>query len=330
MTIDLRTVSITPLRHTFDHLVRRMGADKPVSRYIEGTMDVQPVENFHYRPTWGPRFEIFDPGHTAIRMRDWYALKDPRQYYYGAYTIARARTQENADADFQFVESRGLADECPPPLRETILDFYLPLRHVAYGGNLNNTAIGGKGYGTAFTQAAVYYAVDQLAIAQYLTRLGLTLGDEESLARGKRAWLDGAAWQPLRRLVEDLLVQEDVFELFLAQDLVLDGLLYPLAYEEADRALRREAGSAVSMMTRFQAEWFAESSKWVDAVAKAAVAESGDNRALIVRWTDEWRARALEALAPVAALALPDSSAEALARVSDAFDARAARLGLAS
>ena len=33
MQIDLRTVSIKPLRHTFDNVARRIGADKPASRY---------------------------------------------------------------------------------------------------------------------------------------------------------------------------------------------------------------------------------------------------------------------------------------------------------
>ena len=41
MQIDLRTVSIKPLRHTFDNIARRIGADKPASRYQEGTLDMQ-------------------------------------------------------------------------------------------------------------------------------------------------------------------------------------------------------------------------------------------------------------------------------------------------
>src|SRR5215831_2956558 len=65
MQIDLRTVSITPLRQTFDHIAARLGADKPASRYIEATMDVQASANLHYRPTWDPEHEIFDPTRTA-------------------------------------------------------------------------------------------------------------------------------------------------------------------------------------------------------------------------------------------------------------------------
>ena len=103
MHIDLRTVSITPLRQTYDHIAARIGADKAASRYIEATMDVQADANLHYRPTWDPEHEIFDTSRTAITMRDWYAFKDPRQLYYGTYRQSRARMQEAAEADFEFV-----------------------------------------------------------------------------------------------------------------------------------------------------------------------------------------------------------------------------------
>jgi hypothetical protein len=106
MQIDLRTVTIKPLRHTFDHIARYLGTDKPVSRYLEGSIGIQPKDIFHYRPTWEPEREIFDEGRTKIRMKDWDALKDPRQFYYGAYTSARARQQDTAEANFDFVEVR--------------------------------------------------------------------------------------------------------------------------------------------------------------------------------------------------------------------------------
>lgn len=70
MQIDLRTVTIKPLRHTFDNIARRIGADKPASRYQEGTLDMQQTANFHYRPTWDPEHDIYDASRTAIKMAD--------------------------------------------------------------------------------------------------------------------------------------------------------------------------------------------------------------------------------------------------------------------
>ena len=83
MHIDLQTVSIKPLRHTFDNIARRIGADKPATRYQEGTLDMQQTANFHYRPTWDPDHDIYDASRSAIKMADWYAFKDARQFFYG-------------------------------------------------------------------------------------------------------------------------------------------------------------------------------------------------------------------------------------------------------
>jgi phenol hydroxylase P1 protein len=328
MQIDLRTVSITPLRQTYNHIAERLGADKPASRYIEGTMNVQPDANFHYRPTWDPQHELFDPRRTRLVMRDWYALKDPRQFYYGAYTQARARMQEVAEADFEFVEERGLADRYDDAARRKALDFYVPLRHVAWGANMNGAYQCAYGYGTAITQPCLYAGMDQLGIAQYLTRLGLLLGNQGELEAGKQAWLQAPAWQGLRRLVEDTWVLKDWFELFVAQNLVLDGVLFALAYKEVDQVLSEQAGPVVSMLTRFQAEWGQDANKWVDAVMKVAAAESPENKELLSHWYAHWRGRVQEALAPIAELALGADGADALARSVAAVDGRMNKAGL--
>ncbi|MCA0440939.1 MAG: aromatic/alkene monooxygenase hydroxylase subunit beta [Paenacidovorax caeni] len=328
MQIDLRTVSITPLRQTYNHIAERLGADKPASRYIEGTMNVQPDANFHYRPTWDPQHELFDPRRTRLVMQDWYALKDPRQFYYGAYTQARARMQEVAEADFEFVEERGLADRYDDAARRKALDFYVPLRHVAWGANMNGAYQCAYGYGTAITQPCLYAGMDQLGIAQYLTRLGLLLGNQGELEAGKQAWLQAPAWQGLRRLVEDTWVLKDWFELFVAQNLVLDGVLFALAYKEVDQVLSEQAGPVVSMLTRFQAEWGQDANKWVDAVMKVAAAESPENKELLSHWYAHWRGRVQQALAPIAELALGADGADALARSVAAVDGRMNKAGL--
>ncbi len=328
MQIDLRTVSIQPLRQTFTNLAERMGADKPASRYMEGTMDVQPAANFHYRPTWEPEHELFDADRTAIQMKDWYALKDPRQLYYGTYTQARARMQETAEADFEFVESRGLADSYDDAARKLALDFYLPLRHVAWGANLNGSAICAYGHGTAITQPCLYAGMDQLGIAQYLTRLGLLLGHQGELQAAKQAWLEASEWQELRRYVEDTMVLKDWFELFVAQNVVLDGLLFGLAYKEVDKVLTERAGPVVSMLTRFQAEWFDDSCKWIDAVVKVTAAESEENKLQLGQWLAAWRDRAVTALEPVVRIALGEQAGEAMDRVVAALNTRMAKAGV--
>lgn len=328
MQIDLRTVSIKPVRQTFDHIAARFG-DKPASRYQEATYDIQAVTNFHYRPLWDPDHEQYDATRTAIRMKDWYAFKDPRQYYYGTYTIARAKQQDAAESHFVMVEERGLADLIPAELRATALSVLLPLRHVEWGGNMNNTYICAYGYGTAITQACLYHAMDHLGMAQYLTRLGLELATPEALDEAKTAWLSDPAWQGLRRYVEDCFVLNDWFELFVAQNLVLEGLVFPLFFDRLDREFSAGGGTALSMMTRFMAEWTPEAAKWVDAQIKVAAAESPHNQTLLSGWTRQYRERMLPALAPLAQRALGDKAEAIMADLTGAFNSRCGKLGLA-
>jgi phenol/toluene 2-monooxygenase (NADH) P1/A1 len=329
MQIDLRTVSIKPLRQTFDHVAAKIGGDKPASRYQEGTIRLQAESNFHYRPLWAPEYEIFDKRRTALKMADWYAFKDPRQFYYGTYTIARARMQETAEADFDFVEERGLASTYAESARKIALEVLLPLRHVAWGSNMNNSFCAAYGYGTAITQPCLYQAMDQLGIAQYLTRVGLLMDEPAALDAAKAAWMEAPMWQEMRHAVEDMLVTQDWFELFVAQNLALDGLLYPLVYSYIDNFLTAQAGPTLSMLIRFQAEWYAETAKWVDASIKTAVAESAENKALVSAWTTTWRDRAIKAVTPLARLALGSQADSVMAEVIDQFNARAAKLGLA-
>lgn len=328
MQIDLRTVSIPAQRQTFDHLARRFG-DKPASRYQEGSYDIQATEHLHYRPTWGPEQELYDAGITRIVMKDWYALKDPRQFYYSTYTLTRARQQDTTEANFNFVESRGLADAMPEELKAIALRVLVPLRHAAWGANMNNTFICGYGFGTAFTQPCMYHAMDNLGTAQYLSRLGLLLGDQEALEAGKASWMNDETWQPLRRYVEDCLVVRDPFELFVAQNVALDGLLYPLVYEQlVDGYLSSRGASAVAMLCQFMNDWFDETRKWVDAVMKVAAAESDENRAVLQEWTKKWSERASVALLPVVQQALGEGAGEAISEEIVAFTARLKKVGI--
>ena len=107
MTIDLQAREIQPLRHTYAHVAQYIGGDKHATRYQEATLGAQPSANFHYRPSWDPDHEIFDTGRTAVKLADWYVLRDPRQFYYASWTMTRARQQDAMESNYQFVEQRG-------------------------------------------------------------------------------------------------------------------------------------------------------------------------------------------------------------------------------
>jgi phenol hydroxylase P1 protein len=203
------------------------------------------------------------------------------------------------------------------------------MRHVEWGGNMGNAYISAYGYGTVITQACLYHSMDHLGVAQYLTRIGLVLDGPDALDKAKDDWMNGALWQPIRRHVENLLVLEDWFEIFVAQNLVLEGLSYPLFYDHLDSEFSANGATAISMMTRFMGEWATETAKWVDAQIKVAAAESPENKVQLSDWVKQYRSATLEALAPLANRALGDKAAGVLEDVLTEFNARCAKLGLA-
>lgn len=328
MQIDIRTdASVSPIRQTFAHIARRLGADKPATRYQEAMFDLQPVTSFHYRPLWQPQYELYDARRTRVVMQDWYALKDPRQFYYGTYVNARARQQDAMEKNLEFVEKRGLLGALPPATRELLTLGVVPLRHLEWAANMNNAAITAYGFGSAITQAAMYHTMDRLGIAQYLTRIGLLIGDKEAVAQAKTAWMEDMTWQPLRHAAEDLLVRDDWFELHVAQNLVLDGLVYPLVYQQFDQA-RAASHPGFSLVTDFMSAWYGESARWVDATVKMAAQESAANAAVLGEFAFGWLERFTHALRPLAARLFEADADAALDQAVTALRQRLAGLGL--
>lgn len=301
MSIEIKTNSVEPIRQTYGHIARRFG-DKPASRYQEASYDLEAKTNFHYRPLWDSKHTLNDPTRTSIRMEDWYAVTDPRQLYYGAYVGNRAKMQEAAETSFGFCEKRNLLTRLPEATQKQILRLLVPLRHVELGANMNNSKIAGDVNATTVSQMHIYTAMDRLGIGQYLSRIALMLDGSTGAAldESKCYWMDDELWQPMRKLVEDTLVVDDWFELTLVQNVLVDGLLFPLVYERMDQWLGEQDAEDVSMLTEFMRDWYKESLRWTNAMIKVVAAESDANREQLQAWIDQWEPQVYSALKPLA------------------------------
>jgi phenol hydroxylase P1 protein len=172
--------------------------------------------------------------------------------------------------------------------------------------------------------------MDRLGMAQHLSRIGLLVDGNSgtSLDQAKRFWLEDAAWQGVRREMENLFVGRDWFETLVAQDLVADGLVYPLFYQHLDAKFAAQYGPSLSSLTDYLMRWYEETAKWVDAVVKTVAAESPANRATIAGWVTQAKQAWHAALGPIANATLGAEGAPALDAAAAALDARLKKLGL--
>ncbi len=330
MSLEIKTNVIQPRRHTYSHIAKRLGADKPATRYQEGTWDLQPTVNFHYRPTWKPDQELYDKSLTSIQMEDWYTFNDPRQMYYGTYTMARHKMMEAEESHFKFIDKSNMIGLMDADWQQKIKTFLLPLRHFEWGANMNNCDCSDKAYGTAISQVALFAAMDRLGMAQIISRVGLLLDDNtgKSLDQAKVDWLESDLWQGVRKMVEDSFVLDDWFELLVAQNLCMDGVVFPLFYHYFEDAGIRQGGTAMSMLNEFMQDWGKDEKRWLDQLLKVTAAESAENAALLSKWAATWTERAVTAFTPIAKHVLGDEAADVMSSIRAEITKRAKKSGI--
>ncbi|PSF13871.1 aromatic/alkene monooxygenase hydroxylase subunit beta [Marinobacter shengliensis] len=328
MSIEIKTTSVEPIRQTYSHIARRFG-EKPATRYQEASYDLEAKTNFHYRPQWDANYELNDERRTAIRMEDWYAVSDPRQFYYGAYVGNRAKMQEQAETSYGFCDKRNLLTRLPEETQKLLLRLMVPLRHVELGANMNNSKIAGEATATTVSQMHIYQAMDRLGIGQYLSRIALMIDGSTGTAldESKGYWMDDELWQPMRKLVEDSLVVQDWFELTLLQNILMDGLMFPLVYHKMDEWLESQGAEDVSMLTEFMRDWYKDTLRWTNAMMKAVAGESDANVAQLQQWVDHWEPQVYSALKPLAEASV---GVEALDEARAELSTRLKKVGLQS
>lgn len=326
MTLEIKTSNLEPIRQSYAYIERRFGS-KPATRYQEVSFDVQASTNFHYRPLWKPEKTLNDQTHTALKMQDWYAFKDPRQFYYGAYVQHRARMQDTAESNYSFFEKRQLVDNLSDAVKQKIITCLFPFRYVEQTANLHMMSGSAYGYGTVITQACIFAAMDRLGMAQYISRIGLMLDGHtgESLAQAKQAWMNDEMWQPLRKLCEHSLTEQDWFKLYILQNLLIDTFLQELVFGQLDQWLVEHGGRDIAILTEFVKDCLTDLRKWSDSVLKTAISESEENKTLIQSWITEMLPNVQLAFQSWAQNALPDSNID---NALNALSERSKKVGL--
>jgi phenol/toluene 2-monooxygenase (NADH) P1/A1 len=328
---ELKTQVIDPRRKTFAHLIERYG-DKPASRYEEGTIGIQATENFHYRPTWAPDKELYDPAYSRFVLTDPDSFTDPRQYYYTPYVTARSSMHEAFGKTLDYLDTRDLFAKLPQAWSTVMADTLVPLRHYESAGQLIYSGATRFGYGTTVTQCCGYAAFDRIGNAQLISRVGLSLGggSSELLDTAKAQWIEAAHLQGLRKYVEEAMVEEDWADTVISLDLT-DQLIYGLMYRALDEAALLGGAGAYSLVAQHLSNWFTDHRRWLDLLYKSWAADPQHGADNVTAFQEVVDRKLDEAVAAVGALAAHiDSITDAGAVASLGEIAAAVRASLTS
>lgn len=327
MQYELKTQIIETSRQTFDHLAKRFG-DKPMTRYQEGTYNLQAEENFHYRPTWAPDKELYDPDFSQFKLADPYSFSDPRQYYYTPYVTARSSMHEAFGKTLDYVMDRNLMERTPQPWQDLIANVIMPLRHYEAAGQMVFSNACRFSYGATIAQCCSYEGFDRIGNAQLISRVGIALGGgTAAVLRGaKKVWMTDESTQPLRKFVEEILIEQDWAVGVIALDLT-DRLIDTLVYRHLDEEAIIGGAGSYSLLAQHVGTWYADHRKWLDALYKAWVTDEdygASNAEAFSAAVNTWLPQAAEAIKALAASADSFVDVNSVAAVEESVTATVA------
>jgi len=249
---------------------------------------------------WFRRYQLESP----LQCSDWERFADPRATTYATYTQLQC-TQEAFVAGALRVAEVTHHDRKLAPAWLSTLDRLVPvLRYPVHGLEMLAAYVGHLAPSGRIVIAAALQAADELRRIQWLAyrmrQLRDTVPEFGSTARD--AWQVDPIWQPLRELIERMLVTYDWGEALIALELALKPRFDELFVVEL-ASIARQHGDELFATMLFSlgedARWHRE---WSRELVKVALADRPANRDVIAGWLAHWTPlvrRAIAAFAPV-------------------------------
>jgi toluene monooxygenase system protein E len=249
---------------------------------------------------WYARYQKGSP----LKLPQAEDFRDPRETTYTLYTKLAQDRETFVDGLLRSGEEAGY-DARLPPAWVTALDAWLPvLLYPCHGLQMVAAYVAQMAPAGRVVMVGLFQAADELRRVQRLAyrvrQLGKTFPSFG--ATGKRDWQERAEWQPLRKLVEELLVTYDFGEAFVALGLVVKPLFDRLFLQEFAR-LAEASGDPLLAKLFFSLD---EDARWQRTaaleIARFAVGETPENRLVIAGIANAYLPRAREALAALGPL----------------------------
>jgi toluene monooxygenase system protein E len=241
---------------------------------------------------------------SPFRCADWDAFRDPRETTYARYAELQARKETYVAGLLDALDATGYDKNLSPAWLSVLERVLAPLRYPAHGLQMLAAYVAHMAPAGRIVIAASLQAADEMRRVHLLAyRLRQIQVTHAAFAPASKAtWCDDPLWQPLRQLIEQMLVTYDWGEAFTALNLVvkpaLDELFMvhfgQLAASEGDEILAK-----IFLSLNEDCAWHRE---WSRALVEHVVTDDHGNCSWLDTWCEKWRpavGRAIDAFAPV-------------------------------
>ncbi len=282
----------------------------------------------------GKRFELDVPlkdwyrryqEESPLVCSSWEKFGDPRETTYTKYTDLQRKKEIFVDGILNEIEVTGYDAHLRPAWLHIFPRVVAPFRYPGHGFQMIASYIGQMAPSGRITIASALQSADEMRRIQ---RIAYRIRQLQQIypelgADSRRLWQTDPMWQPLREVVEKLLVTYDWAESFVGLNLVLKPLidelfmdcLSDLAVYEDDYLLGQ-----IFYSLNEDCQWHR---RWSESLVRMAIEDNVRNRDTIQGWINQWyplAARAVHAFALLFEDALERTGTPLLQHVGEKLD----------
>jgi toluene monooxygenase system protein E len=240
---------------------------------------------------------------SHLSVDDWDAYEDPRQTTYAKYVELQKTSETFVDGLLGMIEGTDY-DRRLRPQWLALLERLLPtLRYPIHGLQMVASYLAHMAPSGRIVITGLFQTADEIRrIQRFAYRMRqLQLVDGAFGADSRSRWQAGAEWQPLRRLIENLLVTYDWGEAFAALNLVAKPMFDDMFMVQLAQLADREGDDLLNKMLLSLHEDCRWHRAWSAALAHFAVERNPANQRVLAGWIERWTPEAKRALEPLRA-----------------------------
>jgi methane monooxygenase component A beta chain/propane monooxygenase small subunit len=242
---------------------------------------------------------------TKLDHPDWYAFRDPAQLWQRSYVKQQAEQERSIERTCEDAIAGGtLADVDPAWLNEILGGHYRVWSFAEWGLFRASFTAARETLSDSLSAVFTFQAFDRLRHAQDV--VWWTLALEKSVpgfsdAGAKDQWLSAPEYQPMRRVVEEIMhATDDWAEVAVAINLVFDPIVGEVGLSRlVSRLGGRHGDSVTPMIVRTAERDRRRNQAWTQALVTLVTADdvpaASENRAVIAEWIAAWTPKAIEA-----------------------------------
>lgn len=262
-----------------------------------------PARGFEVETPAGDWYRRHQKG-SPLTLADPDRFRDPRETTYPKYTALQSEREGAIDAVMEEIEGSDYDRKLPAAWVRTLSKLLPPLRYPAHALQMAAAYVGQMAPGSRIAIAALFQAADEMRRTQRLAyRMRLLQETHPQFGHDARqVWQEDPLWQPMRELLEKLLVVYDWGESFVAVNVVAKPMFDEFFMVHVAGFAERSGDPLLAKTFRLLHEDCRWHREWSTELVRLFLQERPAHADIIRGWIRRWHPLALRAVAALGPL----------------------------